>query len=299
MTWNVRGGKLKRIGKKLVPQACKPNPDPDYLNGIAIEIREHAWLDVVALQEVYWSQVVELKKKLFPHLGSDPSVYFVGTINCDRIDDKFGIAIISRHRFSEGSRKRVPLCNPSGKPTLVERPFTTLIPPPRCPAPNNEPRVLARVIITVRGRPIHIYNTHLPPGEGLHSGMTAVIFRQIKDDQPDRAVLLGDFYASPGSTGYSKLTAGKFRDAWLGAGRDRKDCDAKDMGFTHPSLKPTVRADYVFIGTGFRVADGRLTCAEKLLGALKLTRKSHDAELKVPDHLPLTVRLALVDTRGK
>jgi endonuclease/exonuclease/phosphatase family metal-dependent hydrolase len=301
MTWNMRGGNaIKNPGEEPHTQACKLNPDPNYLKGIEREIRGHAGLDVVALQEVYQSQADLLRTRLAGHMGRRPSLYFVATINCKRIDDKYGIAIISRYQFSAGSGKSVGLCRSSSdKPALDERPFTA----PTCP--RDELRVLARVIIVVGGRPVHIYNTHLPPKTGVHSGMMDVIFSQVKRDRPDRAVLLGDFYAPPGSAGYYKLTGGRFRDAWLGAGRDRKACDAEGSGFTHPTLNVSRRFDYVFIGKGFRVADAWLTCTEDLREVFGLPKRgpSRDPEKplykSVPDHLPLTVRLALVDAKGK
>ncbi|HYH86228.1 MAG TPA: endonuclease/exonuclease/phosphatase family protein, partial [Pyrinomonadaceae bacterium] len=262
MTWNIRGGQS---------HACRPIFSPAYLIGIAKEIRTHAGLDVVALQEVYRGQVNLLKPMLFPHLGSNPDIHFVATLSCDRDrpGDDFGVAIISRHQFLEGSKMSERLC-------------TT----PFCP--RDEPRVLARGIIRVDGHRIHIYNTHLPPGGGAHSRMAGLITRQVRKDQPVRAVLMGDFYMDDESAAYKEIRS-EFRDAWKGASDDeRKACD--NEGNTHPTLpKPTQREDYVFISKdGFRVDGARVTCTGELLNAFNLTRRS-----RVPDHLPLTIRLAL------
>jgi endonuclease/exonuclease/phosphatase family metal-dependent hydrolase len=196
----------------------------------------------------------------------------------DRPGDDFGVAIISRYQFLGDSRKSVRLC-------------TT----PFCP--GNEPRVLARVIIRVGGHPIHIYNTHLAPGGGAHSRMAELIIRQVVQDGPDRAVLLGDFYLNERSAAY-RVIGREFRDAWFGAPHDDDDCDAE--GLTHPTLKPTEREDYVFISDGFRVEDARVTCTGDLREMFNLPRKgpARDGEgpifKRVPDHLPLTVRLALI-----
>jgi endonuclease/exonuclease/phosphatase family metal-dependent hydrolase len=151
--------------------------------------------------------------------------------------------------------------------------------------------VLARVIIRVDGRPIHIYNTHLPPAGRVHIGIAALILL-LTGDNAGRAVILGDFYVKQDDAAYNVITH-KFRDAWPGASPDEKeDCDGK--GSTHPTWpKPTVRSDYVFLSKeGFRVDGARVTCTGKLLEEFGLTRRSPNVELRVPDHLPLTVRLA-------
>jgi len=292
MTWNIRGGQVIKIGGETYPKRCRPNLDEDYLTGIAKEIRTHAGLDVIALQEVYRGQVDSLKPLLFTYFGREPDIYFAATLSCDRgPDDDFGIAIISRYKFSEGSEKRVPLCHPS---PLLEPPADV----PKCP--TNEPRVLARVEIRVGGDPIHIYNAHFEPGGSLHRRMAELVIRQFDEDNPDRAVLLGDFYMAPKRSAAYKVILREFRDAWLGADADeRKDCSGGE-GLTHPTLKPTQREDYVFVTDGFRVDGARVTCTGDLREIFGLPREgpARDGEgpifKRVPDHLPLTVRLALV-----
>jgi endonuclease/exonuclease/phosphatase family metal-dependent hydrolase len=262
MTWNIRGGQS---------HACRPIFSPTYLFGIAKEIRSHAGLDVVALQEVYRGQVALLKPMLFPLLGSNPDIHFVATLSCDRDrpGDDFGVAIISRYHFLEGSKTGVRLC-------------TT----PFCP--RDEPRVLAGGIIRVNGHRIHIYDTHLPPGGSAHSRMAELIIRQVDNDGPDRAVLLGDFYMDDESAAY-RVIKRKFRDAWLGAHHSDKDCDSE--GYTNKTMHPTQRDDYVFVTDGFRVDGARVTCRFELLEAFGLTKTSPNVELRVPDHLPVTVHL--------
>jgi endonuclease/exonuclease/phosphatase family metal-dependent hydrolase len=289
MTWNIRGGKAK-IGDDGEPhtQGCKPNFDPDYMNGIATEIKSHAGLDVVALQEVYRAQAGFLMPRLDGRLGQSPRLFFAKTLNCGPgPDDDYGIAIISRHPFVEGSEKSARLCRTSSDEPLGEWPFFT----PHCPGKTQEPRVLARVIIKVDGRPVHIYNTHLPPAGAVHVGMAALILLLTGDD-PGRAVILGDFYVYPDDAAYKVITH-KFRDAWLGASPAEKEaCDGK--GSTHPTLpNPHVRSDYVFLSKeGFRVDGARVTCTRTLLEEFGLTRSSPNVKLRVPDHLPLSVRLA-------
>lgn len=289
MTWNIRGG-LVRPGDEG-PKRCRPNLSPAYLNGIASEIEDHAALDVVALQEVYRSQADKLRGKLEGYLGPNPRLYFAATINCDLIGDEYGLAIISRYPFPEDSKERVRICR-----TLFGGPFSLDV--PRCP--GNEQRVLARVIIRVDGHPIHIYNTHLAPASHAHNDMAKLIIKQVVKDKPDRAVLLGDFYFHDRSVAHREIRR-EFRDAWKGASDDeRKDCSGGE-GFTHKTLNPTQRDDYVFISyDGFRVDGARVTCEGDLREMFGLPRKgpSRDGEplfTRVPDHLPLTVRLALVE----
>ena len=269
MTWNIRGGLVKPGDEG--PKRCRPNPASQhspYLIGIAKEIRRHAGLDVVALQEVYRSQAIELKRMLFTHLGTNLDLHFVATVNCDRIGDQYGLAIFSRYKFLEGSGRTVRLCT-------------------HCP--GNEPRVLARVKISVDGQPIHIYNTHFPPGGAVHLGMASLISFQVAFvDRPDRAVLLGDFYFSPFRSAYNVLTS-VFTDAWVRHHGD-KECEN-----TNPTMHPRERDDYVFVRGSFRVDAARVTCRKDLLDVFGLTITSPNVALKVPDHLPLTVSLALVD----
>ena len=269
MTWNIRGG-LVRPGDEG-PKRCIPNPASQhspYLIGIAKEIRRHAGLDVVALQEVYRSQAIELKRMLFTHLGTNLDLHFVATINCDRIGDQYGLAIFSRYKFLEGSGRTVQLCT-------------------RCP--GNEPRVLARVKISVDGHPVHIYNTHFPPGGDVHFRMASLISFQVAFvDRPDRAVLPGDFYFSPGRRAYNVLTT-VFTDAWVRHHGD-KECEN-----TNKTMHPTQRDDFVFVKGSFRVDAARVTCRDKLLEQFGLTITSPNVARRVPDHLPLTVSLALVE----
>ena len=234
MTWNIRGG-LVREGDRG-PKRCRPKPasqNSPYFIGIAKEIGRHAGLDVVALQEVYRSQANELKRMLFTPLGPNLDLHFVATINCDRIGDQYGLAIFSRHKFLEGSGRTVLLCT-------------------HCP--GNEPRVLARVKISVGGQPIHIYNTHFPPGGAVHVGMASLISFQVPFvDRADRAVLLGDFYFSPFRSAYDVLTS-VFTDAWVRHHGD-KECEN-----TNPTKHPSQRDDYVFVRGSFRVDAARVTC---------------------------------------
>jgi endonuclease/exonuclease/phosphatase family metal-dependent hydrolase len=269
MTWNIRGG-LVRPGDEG-PKSCRPKPaseDSPYLIGIAKEIRRHAGLDVVALQEVYRSQANELKRMLYTHLGTNLDLHFFRTIDCDDIGDQYGLAIFSRYKFLEDSGRTVQLCT-------------------RCP--GNEPRVLARVKISVHGHPVHIYNTHFPPGGDVHFRMASLISYQVAFvDRPDRAVLLGDFYFSPHRSAYNTLTS-VFTDAWVRHHGD-KECEN-----TNPTVQPSQRDDYVFVKGSFRVDAARVTCRKDLLDAFGLTKTSPNVWLRLPDHLPLTVSLALVD----
>jgi endonuclease/exonuclease/phosphatase family metal-dependent hydrolase len=118
--------------------------------------------------------------------------------------------------------------------------------------------------------------------------MAELIIRQVDNDGPDRAVLLGDFYMDDESAAY-RVIKRKFRDAWLGAHHSDKDCDSE--GYTNKTMHPTQRDDYVFVTDGFRVDGARVTCRFELLEAFGLTKTSPNVELRVPDHLPVTVHL--------
>lgn len=297
MTWNIRGGRSNpQTGR--VEGSCQPNTSDDYLNDIVTEIKSHAGLDVVALQEVYRSQAFKLRQKLTGHLGNSPDLHFVPTMGCLRLDgDRPGIALISRYKFAAGSEDNVALC--SHNPFRRDKPF----------CPTRETRQLALARIEVEGRAVHLYTTHLALEEqgGVQDDMAKVIVQKLENDRNAagptfRPVLMGDFNAKRNDPAYNTIRNAGYLDAWLGVDHDAHDCDANSFTFptwweiVPPNPKKRGRIDYVFYARPFAVRAARVTCAESIRHTFGLDDNweiNGEKRLdQVPDHLPLTVRLA-------
>jgi endonuclease/exonuclease/phosphatase family metal-dependent hydrolase len=185
MTWNVKGG---RCG---TDRSMSP---------LAQVIRAHQ-PDVVAIQEVHRDQASRLAQATGLHS------YFVGTLDCKDKGPDYGIAILSRTAFQEGSTKAYPFYD--------RNPFVNANHP--ADTARREFRKLAGVSIRVGGRLIRIYNTHLT-GVGVSSAFfnyyrvrqVGRILAYIAEDQRNSAetfwpILMGDFNSQPNTLAYTLL----------------------------------------------------------------------------------------------
>ena len=178
--------------------------------------------DVVGLQEVdrSWSrsggadQAAELGRLL------GMRSHFVATLDCaasDREGDglcQYGTAILSRFPIVPGSARRYRLPARTGE----------------------EPRVVARVAIDVRGRVVDVFNTHLSYREATRSRQVAVVKRLLRFDRRP-FVLTGDLNALPFALDMVDLRR-VARDAAMAAGRP---------GLRTTALPNPVRLDYVIL----------------------------------------------------
>jgi endonuclease/exonuclease/phosphatase family metal-dependent hydrolase len=276
MTWNIRGGQTEKRGGSIHVVPCTPNTTPNYLHNIEEEINRHEGLDVIALQEVYRSQAETLARNLAASRGFHPRPYFVETRSCagGPAANDFGIAIISRHPFLDVERRALytPLCN------------------------QLEERMLARVIIKVQGRPIHVYNTHLSACGGAFAQTREVIeiraqINRDRDRSRDfafRPVLMGDFNVGPGSIPYQTIRLGLFLDAW-------REVHGDAPGNTFDTFSPHARIDYILVGSGgvFKVDYAQLTNKQALFDVFDLEKPNAGRDFnKVPDHLPVVAHMS-------
>ncbi len=164
------------------------------LGRIASVIRD-ADVDVVALQEVdvhwadrsdYVDQATELARL------TDMSVYFAPIYDLDPEPGReerrrYGVAVLSRHPVLSATNHEI------SRLSTVE--------------PGAEPEPMpgfAEVVVSVRGLPVHVYNTHLDyrPDPTVRSRQVTEMLDILRQDPPRaHQLLLGDFNAEPAGTG--------------------------------------------------------------------------------------------------
>jgi endonuclease/exonuclease/phosphatase family metal-dependent hydrolase len=191
------------------------------LRRVAAVIRS-AHPDVVGLQEVdrSWSRSggADQAAQLGGLLGMRS--HFVASLDCAASDAEgdgfcqYGTAILSRFPVVAGSGRRYRL-------------------PVR---PGEEPRTLARVGISVGGRVVDVFNTHLSFLEPTRIRQVALIKRLLRLDRRP-FVLTGDLNALPFQLEMVSLRQ-VARDAAMAAGRP---------GLRTTALSHPVRLDYVML----------------------------------------------------
>ncbi|MBK1788779.1 endonuclease/exonuclease/phosphatase family protein [Prauserella cavernicola] len=186
--------------------------------------------DVVGLQEVdvHWSdrsgyadQATELGRLTGRHVFFAP-IYDLDPEPGHTERRRYGVAILSRH----------PIV------AAVNHPLTRLSTVE--PDPVAEPMPgFAEAVVSVRGRPVHVYATHLDhrPDPAVRATQVRETVDLLDGDPPGaRQVLLGDLNAEPGAPELAPLFASA-RDAWASAGAG--------AGHTFPAHAPDSRIDYV------------------------------------------------------
>lgn len=200
--------------------------------------------DVVALQEVdvYWAdrsdyadQVAELARL------TGMSAYFAPIYDLDPEPGhtkrrRYGVAVLSRHPILSATNHEITrwsTVDPDAEPR---------------PAPG-----FAEVVVSVRGKPVHIYNTHLDfrPDPTVRRQQVEETVDVLRRDPPGaRQVLFGDFNAEPDAPELAPLFT-YARDAW----------GARDGGLTFPADEPVKRIDYVTVAGPVRVLNASVPAA--------------------------------------
>lgn len=203
--------------------------------------------DVVGLQEVdrSWSRSdsVDQPRELGLLLGMRAS--FDPNVDCSAVDYDFdgvceyGTAILTRLRTTAAATRQFRLFRP----------------------PWDEARGLAQVGVSVRGRRITVFNTHLSGHRVPRREQVREILRRVTAVRGP-FVLMGDFNARP-------------RDPevrWLRA----RLVDAAEVARVRRPTVGSTRVDYVFASRGARVVWARVPSS---------------SARRVSDHRPLAVRL--------
>ncbi|WP_256243522.1 endonuclease/exonuclease/phosphatase family protein [Bacillus sp. V3B] len=129
----------------------------------------------------------------------------------------------------------------------------------------NEGRSLIEATIQINKQLYIVMVTHLSLNLFLHKKQTDFIVNQSqKYSHP--TIIMGDCNMRPGSKGWRKLTDA-FQDVW--------NIGGNGTGYTHPSLRPRRRLDYIFVSRNLKVVEADV-----------VTKIS-----KASDHLPLTATL--------
>jgi endonuclease/exonuclease/phosphatase family metal-dependent hydrolase len=214
------------------------------LGRIASVIRD-ADVDVVALQEVdvhwadrsdYVDQATELARL------TDMSVYFAPIYDLDPEPGReerrrYGVAVLSRHPVLSATNHEI------SRLSTVE--------------PGAEPEPMpgfAEVVVSVRGLPVHVYNTHLDyrPDPTVRSRQVTEMLDILRQDPPRaHQLLLGDFNAEPAAPELAPLFE-RLRDAW----------GTRGGGLTYPAEDPVKRIDYITAGGGVRVLNASVPAVE-------------------------------------
>jgi endonuclease/exonuclease/phosphatase family metal-dependent hydrolase len=125
---------------------------------------------------------------------------------------QYGTAILSRHRITESTN--------------------TLLPRPE----GGEQRGLLEAVVSVRGLPVRVFNTHLQHNSQIERLAQIAAVREILAGVDESVVLLGDLNATPDSPEIDSITE-DLVDAWVTAG--------VGDGFTYDADTPHARIDYV------------------------------------------------------
>jgi endonuclease/exonuclease/phosphatase family metal-dependent hydrolase len=210
----------------------------------AIELRDP---DVVGLQEVdrSWSRSDSIDQARDLALLLGMSFRFDPNLDCSAFDFdndgvcRYGTAVLSRLRLraSAGREHRLPHVG------------------------EDEPRGLAQVGITVRGRRLTVFNTHLSAHQASRLQQVRAILRVLSVTSPPY-VLLGDFNAESRSPEIRLLRA-RLVDVAAAARLKRPTAGNK-------------RIDYIFVSRGIRVRSAYIPPA---------------GERRVSDHRPLVARV--------
>ena len=210
--------------------------------------------DVVGLQEVdrSWSRSDSLDQagQLAARLGMFSS--FDPNLDCSALDFdadgtcEYGTAILSRRRIRASATRQY---------TLPRR-------------GTDEPRGLAQVGITIAGRRVTLFNTHLSVPRAGHAPQIRSIV-QVLAHTRGPYVVTGDFNTPPNAPELRVLRA-RAVDA------------ARLMQVRRPTVG-TTRVDYVFVSKDIAVVRARVP---------------RPAARRVSDHRPLIVRLRLGGSGG-
>lgn len=283
MTWNI-------LGKE----------NPELKTGIAVEIRRRA-VDIVGLQEIEKHQAKRLKDYLQVH-DSRWQWRWVGTghdpIRPGELEE--GHAILSRLPINRATSW--PLSDPKGD--------------------GDHQRILQRAVITVEGKDLHFYNTHLcSDGEWCKKqggraqqayDLVEYTFEDGLDSPPGfTPVLVGDLNARPLHAAMTTLRE-YFGDAWIathpdsaskrcGKGEDAKKRPADTFneadricGWTTNTFQPQGRIDYVLFGEGALSAESATTPSfENWTADGEIYNWYHKDDMS--DHFPVIATLSLTN----
>ncbi|ALC28693.1 endonuclease/exonuclease/phosphatase family protein [Streptomyces sp. CFMR 7] len=184
--------------------------------------------DVIGLQEVdrHWgarSGWRDLAGELAERLGM--YVFFAPIYSLDPAEPggpraEFGVAVLSRYRIVSAENHEI---------TRLSTQDPNPVP---APAPG-----FAEAVVRVKGRPLHVYVTHLDyrPDPAVRAAQVADTRRIMAEDRGPK-ILLGDFNAEPAAPELAPL--------WEGL------TDADPGAPTFPARDPVKRIDYVAVAKG-------------------------------------------------
>ncbi|MQA27654.1 MAG: metal-dependent hydrolase [Micromonosporaceae bacterium] len=155
---------------------------------------------------------------------------------------EYGTAVLSRHPILEWSNTFLPM------------------------RPGAEQRGLLHALVTVRGVPVRIYNTHLQHTSTAERMAQVTRIRELIGDPDESVILVGDLNATPEAPEIIEITK-DLSDTWLDAG--------VGPGHTYDAESPHARIDYVLSSDDVVARSAAVIASES------------------SDHLPVVVDVAL------
>lgn len=199
--------------------------------------------DIVGVQEVdrfrertaQMDQPVKLAEQLRMTWAFQPAyTVAVGT----RPDEQYGIGVLSRFPLQSGERFR--LFKPDYSKSF-----------PQYPDYYSEQRALLHTTVSVAGRTVHLFVTHLGLTVDQRERQIAEILG-ITSRFPGPKILMGDFNAPPKEPAM-KLLSLAFHDTLTAAGTTAEQRKSYPAGDT-----PREAIDYIFVSHEFRVSSSRV-----------------------------------------
>lgn len=149
---------------------------------------------------------------------------------------RFGLAILSAHPIVEFRNHIIPRLS-TQEAAAEPRPLPGFL----------------EAVIDLRGRRIHVFNTHLDYRADPRVRVVQVAaMLELMPGADVPLILLGDLNAPPDAPELGPLLA-RFRDAWRGR---------PDAGYTYPASRPVRRIDYVLLSDHFAISAARVVPGE-------------------------------------
>jgi endonuclease/exonuclease/phosphatase family metal-dependent hydrolase len=118
-----------------------------------------------------------------------------------------------------------------------------------------------RSLVELDGAALWVTTTHLSSSSAADRSAQAAAVAALHADPTEPGVLVGDLNADAGAPELAALRE-RFTDAWQLAAARSDQAGAfslrRDQGLTHPTRRPRVRIDQVWVSAGVAVADARV-----------------------------------------
>jgi endonuclease/exonuclease/phosphatase family metal-dependent hydrolase len=130
-----------------------------------------------------------------------------------------------------------------------------------------EGRSMLETTIQVNDQFVNLYVTHLSLNPILHKKQSDFILEKTKENKKP-VIILGDWNMRSNTRKWKRITK-DYIDVW--------DSVGEGSGYTHPSLRPRIRLDYIFVSSDVQIVDATIV----------------DCIPEASDHLPVISTLSI------